>query len=101
MTSFHIFSGARLYQTQDISVKRITCIFNYVQYRLRVCAVQAESVCSTGRECVQYRLRVCSTGRRCAVQAEGNSLLCILQPEPHPLSLYYHAVSVICESSVA
>ena len=64
-----------------------------VQYRLRVCAVQSERA-------VQAE-RVCSTGRGCAVQAEGNSLLCILQPELHPLSLYYHAVSVICESLVA
>ena len=85
MTNFQIFSGTRLYQTH-IFVKRMTCIFN-------LCAVQAESV--------QDRLSVSSTGRGCAVQTEGNSLPCILQPELHPLSLYYHAISVICESSVA
>ena len=80
MTNFHIFSGTRLYQTH-IFVKRITCIFN------NLCAVQDESVQAGW-------LSVSSTGRGCAAQSEGNSLLCILQPELHPLSLYYDTISV-------
>ena len=82
MTYFHIFSGTRLYQAHDIFVK----LLNYVQ----------------------YRLRVCSTGRGCTVQAEGNSLRCILQPvycTPsacllHTLTLYTtHPHPVYCTPS--